>query len=186
MWTVTFSTFNNLKNQLHEIGLTSILDNIDDIAKQQTLKKEEQRRLREEQKSIEKEKKIQKDMEAALDKLKNERKWRAAQKQQRQQRLQKRNNRGVGGKGMDANRYYNPRHQHPGQFGRKRPRVSSFADQSNAADKRRQAAKHRKLQILKQQEQKRQAGYRLLHFVVFVVLCCFDGIFSLKFPLNPM
>jgi len=131
---ISASTFNNLKVQLGELGL-----HIDDIAIQQhSLKKEEQKKLREEHKSIEKEKKIQRDMVAALEKLKNERKWRAAQKQQREKKHE------------DAHRFY-------GRNRRVRQRVNSFAHQTKAADKRREAAKQRKIELMKAQEQKRQA-----------------------------
>merc|ERR1712228_356268 len=133
---ISQNTFNNLKKQLADIGLSHICkDDIDDMAKQQTLKKAEQRRLKEEQIKIEKEKKIQQNMAAALDKLKLERKWRAAQKRQRRD--------------YKNNNYDN-------QFGRKRQRVRSLADNQGLADQRRKAAKQRKLQLLKQQEMKRQ------------------------------
>lgn len=143
---ISQSTFNNLKNQLYEIGLTHILDNIDSIAQKQSLKKQEQKKLREEQLKIEKEKKYQKDMEIALEKLKMERKWRNAQKKQRQK--------------LYSNRYSDHKsnnNNNNNNFYRKRHRVRSLADQQAMADQRRMAAKNRKLQLLKQQEQKRQA-----------------------------
>eukprot|EP01083_Nonionella_stella_P086476 240295_1 len=127
---ISQSTFNNLKTQLHELGLHHILDNIDDIAKQQSIKKAKQKKLREEEQKIEKEKRIHKDMELALEKLKLERKWRVNQKKQRQTNYRK-----------------------TPHFSR---RQRSFSEQRNMADKRRKAAKNRKLQILKQQEQRRQ------------------------------
>ena len=123
------------------------MDNIDDIAKQQSLKKQKQKKLREEQLKIEKEKKYQKDMEIAQEKLKMERKWRMAQRKQREKLYSNRTN--------DTNinsRYGN------NNFYQKRQRVRSLGQQQAMADKRRMAAKNRKLQLLKQQEQKRQAG----------------------------
>merc|ERR1712154_236622 len=73
-------------------------------------------------------------MEAALEKLKLERKWRAAQKRQSR---------------AYQNNYGNA-------MSKKRQRVRSLADNSAIADKRRRAAKQRKPQLLKKQEMKHQ------------------------------